>query len=78
MCSSKDIVQSLIQKPVKTIVIETIENSDSTYGRWLEKKKATMSLNKASVALANKNVRIIYSLLRNEEDFDANKVWDAA
>jgi len=45
---------------------------DSKYGQWLVKKKATLAFNKAAVALANNNVRVIYSLLKNGENFDCN------
>lgn len=42
------------------------------YGKWIESLACKMSLNKAAVALANKNVRIIWSLLMNKEDFNGN------
>lgn len=43
---------------------------DSTYGRWVTQKKATLSFNKAVVALANKNARIIWSLLNSGKEFE--------
>lgn len=46
--------------------------SDSCYGRWLMNKKSSMNLNKAAVALANKNARIIWSLLKTGERFNSN------
>lgn len=45
------------------------KNLDNDYGRWLLKKKAEMSFNKAAIALANKNARIIWSLLSSGEEF---------
>ena len=39
------------------------KNTDSDYGRWLTTKKEKLNFNKAAVALANKNARIIWSLL---------------
>jgi transposase len=45
------------------------KNLDSDYGRWLMKKKTTLSFNKAAVALANKNARIIWSLLNSGDEF---------
>lgn len=45
------------------------KNLDNDYGRWLLKKKATLSFNKAAVALANKNARIIWSLLNSGDEF---------
>jgi len=46
------------------------KKADTNYGRWLYEKKATLSFNKAAVALANKNARIIWSLLNTGEKFD--------
>ena len=42
----------------------------SEYGRWISKKRVTHNFNKAAVALANKNVRIIWSLLKTGEEFN--------
>jgi transposase len=41
----------------------------SDYGRWVATKKATLCHNKAAVALANKNARIIWSMLKTGEEF---------
>ncbi len=43
---------------------------DNNYDRWVAKKKATLSHNKAAVALANKNARIIWSMLNTGGDFN--------
>jgi transposase len=43
---------------------------DNNYDRWVAKKKATLSHNKAAVALANKNARIIWSMLSTGEEFN--------
>jgi transposase len=43
---------------------------DSNYDRWVAKKKTTLSHNKAAVALANKNARIIWSMLSTGEEFN--------
>jgi len=51
---------------------------DTVYGRWLSQRKATLSFNKAAVALANKNARIIWSLLHSGEEFDSNVQLAAA
>jgi transposase len=54
------------------------KKTDSKYGEWLNRKKASLSLNKAAVALANKNVRIIWSLLKTGEEFNCNQEIVAA
>jgi len=46
------------------------KNTDNDYGRWLTGKRARLSFNKAAVALANKNARIIWSLLNTGEEFN--------
>jgi transposase len=47
-------------------------------GRWLTDKRARLSFNKAAVALANKNARIIWSLLNTGEEFNCNVPLAAA
>jgi transposase len=51
-------------------VLSHCKNIDNDYGRWLTKKKATLSFNKAAVALANKNARIIWSMINTGEEFN--------
>ena len=48
------------------------KKTDTDYGRWLVERKSTLSFNKAAVALANKNARIIWSLLHTGEEFNSN------
>jgi transposase len=54
------------------------KNTDSDYGRWLTAKRARLSFNKAAVALANKNARIIWSLLNTGKEFNCNNHMAAA
>ncbi len=54
------------------------KNTDNDYGRWLTSKRARLSFNKAAVALANKNARIIWSLLNTGEEFNCNVQTNAA
>lgn len=54
------------------------KKTDTGYGRWLVEKKANLSFNKAAVALANKNARIIWSLLHTGEEFNSNVQMGAA
>ena len=51
---------------------------DSNYDRWVAKKKATLSHNKAAVALANKNARIIWSMLNTGGSFNLGQQVNAA
>jgi transposase len=46
------------------------KNLDNDYNRWVGRKKAALSHNKAAVALANKNTRIIWSMLSSGEEFN--------
>ncbi|STX38783.1 transposase [Legionella feeleii] len=48
------------------------KNLNNHYGTWLAKKKETLSLNKAAVALANKNARILWALLKTGTLFNGN------
>ena len=51
-------------------VLSHCKDSENDYGRWVARKKATLSHNKAAVALANKNARIIWSMLNTGEEFN--------
>jgi len=50
-------------------VLSHYKDMDNDYTRWVGRKKATLSHNKAAVALANKNARIIWSMLNTGEEF---------
>lgn len=54
------------------------KKTETGYGRWLVERKTTLSFNKAAVALANKNARIIWSLLKTGEEFNSNVQLAAA
>ncbi|PSU42128.1 IS110 family transposase [Photobacterium frigidiphilum] len=54
------------------------KNLDNKYGRWLTEKECTLSFNKAAVALANKNARVIWSILSTGNEFDLNNQKVAA
>jgi transposase len=59
-------------------VLSHRKDSDSDYDRWVAKKKTTLSHNKAAVALANKNARIIWSMLTTGEEFNCGVQGTAA
>ena len=48
-------------------VLSHYRERDNDYNRWVGRKKATLRHNKAAVALANKNARIIWAVLRSGE-----------
>jgi len=50
-------------------VLSHYKRKDNDYTHWVDRKKATLSHNKAAVALANKNARIIWSMLNSGEEF---------
>ena len=51
-------------------VLSHCKDSDNDYSRWVSRKKATLSHNKAAVALANKNARIIWTMLNTGKEFN--------
>lgn len=51
-------------------VLSHHKEAANDYSRWVANKKATLSHNKAAVALANKNARIIWSMLNTGEEFN--------
>ena len=59
-------------------VLSHYRDRDDDYTRWVGRKKATLSHNKAAVALANKNARIIWSMLNTGEDFNIGAQATAA
>lgn len=50
-------------------VLSHHKDAANDYSRWVAKKKSTLNHNKAAVALANKNARIIWSMLNTGEEF---------
>ena len=51
-------------------VLSHYKELDNDYNLWVGRKKATLSHNKAAVAMANKNSRIIWSMLNSGEEFN--------
>lgn len=52
-------------------VLKTVKKKKDPYSLWIKELIARCGFNKAAVAVANKNVRIAWALLRNETVFDA-------
>ena len=59
-------------------VLSHYKGRDNDYARWVQKKKTELSFNKAAVALANKNARIIWSMLNTGEVFNGSTQFNAA
>lgn len=59
-------------------VLSHYKDKDNDYTRWVGRKKAKLSHNKAAVALANKNARIIWSMLATGESFNYGEHATAA
>lgn len=59
-------------------VLSHYKDRDDDYTRWVGREKATLSHNKAAVALANKNARIIWSMLSSGEEFNYGVQTSAA
>lgn len=54
-------------------VLKTIGNKEDPYSLWIKQLRLRSSFNKTAVAIANKNVRIAWALLRNATVFDAKR-----
>ena len=65
-----DIAKNTFQLHGARAVVSHYKDRDNDYNRWVGRKKATLSHNKAAVALANKNTRIIWSMLSSGEEFN--------
>jgi transposase len=52
-------------------VLKTINVKSEKRRRWIETKKETRGYNRASVALANKNARILWALMARKESYRA-------
>ena len=50
-------------------VLSHYKGLDSDYARWVGRKKATLSHNKAAVALANKNVRTAWAMVTQGTEY---------
>jgi len=53
-------------------VVRVAHKDNSKYGAWVQQLKERKNFKKASVAVANKNARIAWVILTQEEDFNPN------
>lgn len=51
-------------------VIKSLGDKDDKFSRWLKALRDRVGYNKATVALANKNARIIWALLNGQENYN--------
>ena len=59
-------------------VLSRSKSVDTPYSHWVSNRRGRLSHNKAAVALANKNARIIWAILNTGEDFNPGMQSTAA
>jgi len=59
-------------------VLSRSKSVDTHYSHWVSNRRGSLSHNKAAVALANKNARIIWAILNTGEDFNPGMQSTAA
>lgn len=63
----RSVIRAAMQKnPLTHVFIK-----DDEHSHWVRKLAERVGVNKASVAIANKNARLVIGLLKNQKDFDA-------
>ena len=50
-------------------VVRTCMNQSNLFNKWVQDLKERRGYNKATVAVANKNARIVWSILRNGDEY---------
>jgi len=68
-----DYLRTLLIQGAKAAVISADKRDDPT-SRWLAQLTARVGWQKACVAMANKNARILWAVMTREEGFDRNHV----
>ena len=53
----------------RAVVRVATNNNDGNMNQWVNQLKERRGFNKTTVAVANKNARIIWSMLRNETEY---------
>ena len=59
-------------------VVRVIDKKDNPYANWIKSLKATKHKNVTCVAVANKNARIIWAILKKRESFCVDKLISQA
>lgn len=68
-----DYLRTVLIQGAKAAVM-TAEKRDDPNSRWLAQLTARVGWQKACVAMANKNARILWAVMTREEGFDPNHV----
>lgn len=68
-----DYLRTLLIQGAKSAVMSAAKRDDAT-SRWLQQIVARVGWQKACVAMANKNARILWAVMTREVDFDARHV----
>ena len=63
----RSVINSVMRKNKST---NTFIKNDK-HSQWIRKLTERVGMNKATVAIANKNARLVIGLLKNQNDFDA-------
>ncbi len=62
-------LRTLFIHGARAVVRVAMNNNDSYMNQWVNQLKERRGFNKTTVAGANKNARIIWSMLRNETEY---------
>lgn len=64
-------LRTLFIHGARAVVRVAMNNNDGSLHQWVNQLKERRGFNKTTVAVANKNARIIWSMLRNETEYQA-------
>lgn len=64
-------LRTLFIHGVRVVVRVATNNNDGRMHQWINQLKEQRGFNKTTVAVANKNARIIWSMLRNDTEYQA-------
>jgi hypothetical protein len=62
-------LRTLFIHGARAVVRVAMKNNDGYMNQWVNQLKERHGFNKTTVAVANKNARIIWSMLRNETEY---------
>nr|WDS96490.1 IS110 family transposase ISKpn2 [Enterobacter sp.] len=62
-------LRTLLIHGARAVVREATNNNDGSLNKWVKQLKERRGFNKTTIAAANKNARIIWSILRHETEY---------